>query len=387
LLAEEESAHRGLNRRGAIYAARDLFYKGDIARRIADAVQAEGGLLTYEDLAGYRGRIEAPSQLEFKSTRGEFEVFKTGFWGQGPVLLQALALLQGFDLHQMGHNSLDYLHTVTEALKLAFADRDTHYGDPDFSDIPAADLLSAHYAALRRSLIDPAIASMAERPGNPWQSEPLLAGGGNIASPVTLRSQGESPDTTCVNAVDKDGNLFSSAPSSAWFLGGAFIAGDTGVPLGNRMQAFVLDENHPDLVQPGKRPRTTLSPTVVLHNGKPYLALSSPGGDSQDQQALQVFLNMAVFGMRPQEANEAPRIDSHHYHASFRTHAFQPGLLDVEDRIDQNVIAGLADRGHVLNVIGAFMMNTGTVLVGMDPEHGTLFGAADVRRQRFVSGR
>ena len=198
----------------------------------------------------------------------------------------------------------------------------------------------------------------------------------------------ESPDTTCVNVVDARGNLFSASPSSGWFFGGVFIAGDTGIPLSNRMQAFVLNEDgHPNLVQGGKRPRTTLSPTVVLRNGRPFLALSSPGGDSQDQQALQVLLNIASFGMGPQEAIEAPRFNSLHYHQSFGGHPFVgAGVLEVEDRIPHDVIESLQRLGHKVRVVGPFMMDTGTTLVGIDAEHRTLFGAADVRRQRFVVG-
>ena len=180
--------------------------------------------------------------------------------------------------------------------------------------------------------------------------------------------------------------MFSASPSSAWFFGGVFIAGDTGVPLGNRMQAFVLDERHPNVVQGGKRPRTTLSPTIVLRDGKPFLALSSPGGDSQDQQALQVFLNIAVFNMRPQEAVEAPRFNSLHYRESFRDHRFYGGGLQLENRIAPGVVEALSRLGHRVGLTGPFMMDGGTALAGVEPLHGTLFGAADVRRQRFVVG-
>jgi gamma-glutamyltranspeptidase/glutathione hydrolase len=193
-------------------------------------------------------------------------------------------------------------------------------------------------------------------------------------------------DTTTINVADARGNLFSASPSSAWFAGGTFIAGDTGVPLGNRMQAFVLDEDHPNVVRPGKRPRTTLSPTIVLRDGKPFLALSSPGGDSQEQQALQVILNMAVFGMRAQEAVEAPRFNTFHYRESFREHRLAPGALQLENRIAPGVGEALGRLGHRVGVVGPFMMDTGTALVGVDADHGTLFGAADVRRQRFVVG-
>lgn len=387
--ADRESLSRG--RQASIYAARDRFYRGDIGQRIAAAVQRDRGLLTADDIARYRGRVEAPTRGTFKTRHGTFEVFKTGFWGQGPMLLQALAILQTFDLERMGHNSLQYVHTVTEALKLALADRDTFYGDPDFAKVPAAGLLSEAYAADRRKLIDPGTASHEARPGNPWKYQPTAgppppmpradwtaaAWDGGLSKPF---------DTTTVNVADAKGNLFSASPSSAWFFGGTYIAGDTGVPLGNRMQAFVLEPGHANVVAPGKRPRTTLSPTIVLRDGKPFLALSSPGGDSQDQQALQVFLNIAVFGMRLQQAIEAPRFNSSHHRESFRTHAFNPGVMVVESRIPADVVEGLRRMGHKVAVTGSFMMDTGTAIAGVDAEHGTLVGAADVRRQRFVVG-
>lgn len=408
-LAAEEQQHLPLGRKTAIYAGRDLFYKGEIGQRIARAVQEAGGLLTAEDLARYKGRVEAPTRFTLQTRHGAFEVLKTGFWGQGPVLLQALAILQGFDLERMGHNSTEYVHTVTEALKLALADRDTYYGDPEFAKVPATALLSVAYAAERRGLIDPLRANNSIRPGDPWKFEPHAGRGnhgpraqgrttapsrGRVNSPAALATgpPTPSPDTTNINVADGKGNLFSASPSSGWFFGGVFIAGDTGIPLGNRMQAFVLNEDgHPNLVQGRKRPRTTLTPTIVLRNGKPFLAFSSPGGDSQDQQALQVLLNIAVFDMRPQAAIEAPRFNSLHHHWSFGRHGFgdkqgRAGVLQMEDRIPPGVIEALRRLGHRVEVLGPFMMDTGTALAGVDPRHGTLFGAADVRRERFVVG-
>ena len=395
-LVEAERSSAGKGRKPAIYAARDRFYRGDVGERIAAAVRDAGGLMTAADLASYQGRVEPPARATFRTRHGAFEVCKTGFWGQGPVLLQALGLLQGFDLERMGHNSTEYIHTVTEALKLALADRDAFYGDPSMGRVPARGLLSDAYAAERRTLIDPVKAGNVSRPGEPWRFEPG-ASERRPAAPATARAgravarqggAGESPDTTTINTVDARGNLFSASPSSAWFTGGVFIAGDTGVPLGNRMQAFVIDDDaHPNVVQPGKRPRTTLSPTIVLRDAKPFLALSSPGGDSQDQQALQVLLNLVVFGMRPQDAIEAPRFNTLQYQASFGRHEMAGGgALQVEGRIAPGVVEALRRLGHRVEVLDAFMMDTGTALVGIDPRHGTLHGAADVRRQRFVTG-
>src|SRR6266850_2834145 len=359
LVAAEQSA-RGRGRAAAIEAAREEFYRGDVARRIAEAVQKANGLLTAADLAAYRGRTEAPTHATFRTPRGAFEVFKTGFWGQGPTLLQALQILGPLDLAGMGHNSAAYIHTVTEALKLALADRDAFYGDPDAVRVPARGLLSDPYATERRRLIDPAAANNEQRPGEPWRFEPHASTPPRpvrISAALADRRAGPSPDTTTIDVADRAGNLFSASPSSAWFFGGVFIAGDTGVPLGNRMQAFVLDEGHPNVVAGGKRPRTTLSPTVVLRDGKPFLALSSPGGDSQEQQALQVFLNIAVFNMRPQEAIEAPRFNSLHHEESFGDHGFQPAGLEVEDRIPAGVVEALRRLGHKVEVLGPFMMN------------------------------
>ena len=407
-LAQEEQRHRHLGRKAAIYAGRDLFYSGEIGQRIARAAQAEGGLLTAEDLARYRGRVETPTRLTFRTRHGSFEIFKTSFWGQGPMLLQALSILQGVDLERMGQNSTEYVHTVAETLKLALADRDAYYGDPAFAKIPAAGLLAPAYGDQRRTLIDPMRADNSIRPGSPWKFEPgapqgragsptsrarLARGPASVASKQAADGPPiPSPDTTNINVADGRGNLFSASPSSGWFVGGVFIAGDTGVPLGNRMQAFVSNEDgHPNLVQGGKRPRTTLTPTVVLRDGKPFLALSSPGGDTQDQQALQVFLNIAVFGMRPQQAIEAPRFNSLHHEWSFGRHGFgdkegRAGVLQVEDRLPSGVVEALRLLGHRVEVLGPFSMDTGTNLAGVDPAYGTLVGAADVRRERFVVG-
>jgi gamma-glutamyltranspeptidase/glutathione hydrolase len=193
-------------------------------------------------------------------------------------------------------------------------------------------------------------------------------------------------DTTCVAVVDKDGNLFSVTPSSGWLLGGAFVAGDTGVPLSNRMQVFDLDPLSPNVLAGGKRPRTTLTPTIVLRDGRPFLAMSTPGGDSQDQQILNVLLNITVFGMDVQEAIEAPRMNSLHPFSSFDNHESLPGVLEIEDRVPAPVRDELTARGHKLRVLGPYAMSTGVVAVGVDPTTGTLRGGADPRRERYIFG-
>jgi gamma-glutamyltranspeptidase/glutathione hydrolase len=381
--AERAAFEKTRHRKAAILAGRDAFYKGPIARRIAEADRAAGGVLTYEDLAGFRGRIEEPVKTTFHG----YDVFKAGPWDQGPVLLQTFNILAGIDFAAMGPGSADSIHAVHEAIKLAYDDRNAFYGDPDFVKVPLKGLLSSDYAAARRKLIGPQ-AFLEHRPGDPFAFDPDVK-----APPVryTPHSQGEAPraekgDTTCVDAVDRDGNLFSATPSSGWLLGGAFIAGDTGVPLSNRMQIFDLDPASPNALAGGKRPRTTLTPTILLKDGKPFLAISTPGGDSQDQQIANVLLNLIVFKMGLQEAIEAPRINSLHPFSSFDDHKSEPGVLEIESRVPAATLEELKRRGHKLKVLAPYGMPTGVVAVGVNPRTGTLRGGADVRRERYVFG-
>lgn len=386
-IAAAETAHfkKHKNRAAAIRAGRDLFYKGDVARRIVEANRAAGGVFTVEDMANYQGRIEKPATTTYRG----YQIYKAGPWNQGPALLQALNILEGFDLAEMGHLSTEYIHMVTEAIKLAYDDRDAFYGDPDFVKVPMQGLLSKDYAQQRRQLIDRKKAGLEHRPGDPFKYDAAVksAQGG----PYTPHAEGpkslvEVGDTTGVNVVDAQGNLFSCTPSSGWVLGGAFIAGDTGVPLSNRMQAFVMDPKSPNMLVGGKRPRTTLTPTVVLKEGKPFLAISTPGGDSQDQQILNVLLSLLDFKLDIQAAIEAPRFNSQHMFASFDNHADNPGSLDVEDRVAPGVVAALRAKGHKVTVRPAFGISTGITAVGLDPQYGTLRGGADVRRERYIFG-
>jgi gamma-glutamyltranspeptidase / glutathione hydrolase len=371
------------NRTAAIHAGRDAFYTGDIAHRIADADKAAGGVFTYDDLASFHGSIEKPVTTSFHG----YDVYKAGPWNQGPVLLQALNILEGIDLKSAGVNSTDYIHQVHEAIKLAYADRNAYYGDPAFAKVPIAGLLSKAYAAERRALIGPQ-ASLEQRAGDPFKFDPVVKA---PAAKYTPHSQGTrtgatAGDTTCVDVVDKDGNLFSATPSSGWLLAGAFIAGDTGVPLSNRMTVFDLDPLSPNVLVGGKRPRTTLTPTIVLKDGKPFLAISTPGGDSQDQQILNVLLEMIVFGKGVQDAIEAPRVNSLHPFGSFDSHPSEPGVLEIENRVPETVRTALTARGHKLKVLGPYAMSTGVVAVGVDPNTGTLRGGADPRRERYIFG-
>jgi gamma-glutamyltranspeptidase / glutathione hydrolase len=375
--AEAAAKANGATREQAIQAGRDAFYKGSIAQRITAAVRAAGGVMSDEDLSSYRGKVEEPASAPYRG----YTVYKAGFWNQGPVLLQTLRILEGFDLAKMGMGSADAIHTIVESIKLAYADRDRYYADPDFARVPAVALLSPEYAAIRRTLIDPRRASMEQRPGDPERGAAILS---NVPAPRAGEPEHEIGDTTSLQVVDDEGNLFSATPSSGWLLGGAFVAGDTGVPMSNRMQAFRLEPSSPNVLAGGKRPRTTLTPTVVLKDGKPFLAIGTPGGDSQDQQILQVLLNVIDFGLDVQAAIEAPRVNSLHPQSSFDDHRAQPGVLEVERTLAPAVIEELRARGHILRMRPPYGISTGVVAAGVDPVTGKLRGGADPRRERAL---
>ena len=399
MLADAEAAAlaAGASRAEAIGRARDAFYTGEFARRLSGAVRQYGGLITESDLAGYRSRVERAYSVTYRG----FTVHKAGPWNQSPVLLQTLNLLEGFDLGAMGHLSADSIHTMTEAMKLAYADRDRYYGDPDFVRVPMTGLLSKAYATERRALIDMARASVEQRPGDPARFEATqtaACGDGRTGEPARaaacapppdphirrVGATGESGDTTAIEIVDREGNLFSATPSSGWLLGGAFVAGDTGVPMSNRMQAFRLEPDSPNVLQGGKRPRTTLTPTIVTREGAPFLAIGTPGGDSQDQQILQVLVNVIDFGLPLQAAVDSARFNTLSIQSSFGDHRMEPGVLEIERSVPEAVRTALEARGHRLKLYPTAAYSTGVVAAGVDPATGKLRGAADVRRERSV---
>ena len=375
--AEKSAASKG--RHAALIAARNYFYKGPIADRIGSYMQKNGGLLTATDLARWQAKVGAPVKADYRG----FEIFKEGFWTAGPAMVETLNLLEGYDLKAMGHNSPEYVHTVVEALKLALADRDRYYGDPDFVKIPMTELLSKEYAALRRPLIEKEHASLAQQPGDPSNMKAVLASAAQKSSRVSSVPENErANDTTCVNVIDKDGNLFSATPSGAWLP--AVVAGDTGVLMGQRLQSALTDPNSPNVVAPGKRPRITLTPTLVLRDGQPFMVLSTPGGDNQDQALLQILLNIIEFGMNPQEAVEAPRFDTQHYVSSFDDHEFLPGSLNIESRVDDKTIEALRTRGHKVKVQSAWGTLSSPTVIIYDPKTGVSAGGADPRRGRYA---
>ncbi len=367
------------NRHAGLMAARDYFYRGPVARRIGEYMQTHGGLIDAGDFARFEAKVGQPVETNYRG----YQVYKAGFWTQGPALVETLNMLEGFDLKQMGHNSVGYIHTLAEALKLAMADRDRYYGDPNFVKIPMTELLSKDYAALRRPLIDQQRASLTQQPGDPTNMKAVLASAVQTVGRASVVSEVErANDTTCVNVIDKDGNLFSATPSGAWLP--AVVAGDTGVLMGQRLQSSLTDPNSPNVVAPGKRPRITLTPTLILKGGEPFMVLSTPGGDNQDQALLQVLLNIIEFGMNPQEAVEAPRFDTQHFVSSFDDHEFLPGSLNIESRINLKTVKELSDRGHKVKLQSEWGTLSAPTVIVYDSRNGVAAAGADPRRSRYA---
>jgi gamma-glutamyltranspeptidase/glutathione hydrolase len=366
--AETRAATGGANRNKAIDAVRDFFYRGEIARRIDAFSKTHNGLIRYEDMAAFRVEPEDAVSTTFKG----YTVYKPGFWSQGPSMIQALNILEGYDLQALKLNSANYIHTVVEALKLAYADRDTYYGDPKFNKIPTEILLSKEYAAERRKLITEQ-ASLEFRPGkigdHPMQ-HPFYADIQRYKIPDALMAK----DTTCVDAIDKDGVAFSATPSGAWMP--TYLAGDTGVPLTQRAQSFLLVPGHPNELAPGKRPRVTLSPTLVTAPDKTVIAMSTPGGDNQDQSLIQVLFHSIFFGMNAQFAVEAGRFQTEHLVSSFDNHAMSPGTLLLDERTAPAVVAELQRRKHIVDIRTRYASGAAPVMIRFWPS-GLIEAGAD----------
>lgn len=380
-LIEVEHKEKKRGRKEALTAARDFFYKGEIAETIAKfAAQSEvldnsgkknRGLLSYDDLAEYQAKVEEAISVDYRG----YTVYKCNTWCQGAVFLQQLTLLEGYNLVKLGHNSADYIHTVIEAAKLAFADRERFYGDPEFVKVPLDRLLSKDYAAQRRQLIDPNKASLELRPGDgqPIQVkfDPSREGTHTHVSDIHVG------DTTHLDAIDSEGNMISATPSGGWFPSSPVVEG-LGFPLGTRGQMFYLDYSHANSLVPHKRPRTTLTPSLALKDGEPFMVFGTPGGDCQDQWTLQFFLNYIDFGMNLQEAIDAPTFHTQHFPSSFYPHSAFPGRIVVEGRIPESARAVLVERGHDLRVGGDW--SHGKVLaIRFEPKTGVVAGAASPR--------
>ena len=367
--AEKQALATGASREAAIDAVRDYFYRGEIAKRIGDFSKANGGLLRYEDMAAFKIAPEEPVSTTFQGLK----VYKPGFWSQGPAMIEALNILSGFELLSMKYNSADYIHTLDEALKLAYADRDTFYGDPKFNTIPEATLLSMEYADARRSLITKS-ASLDFRPGKPDQKQGVHPSLSAITR-TKIDDMLMAHDTTCVDVIDKDGIMFSATPSGAWLP--SVVAGDTGIPLTQRAQSFLLVPGHPNELMGGKRPRITLSPTLVTRgDGTPYAVLSTPGGDNQEQSLIQVLLNSVIFRMDAERSIESPRFQTRHLVSSFDNHAMNAGDLLLDERTAPAVIDELARRGHVIETRSRWNSGAAPVMIKVTPS-GVIEAGAD----------
>jgi gamma-glutamyltranspeptidase/glutathione hydrolase len=395
--AERVARQQGKSREQAIRAAYDRFYQGDIAREFVRGAQEEGGLVTLDDLARWRVRIEEPVSTSYKG----IDVYKLQFWQQGPVMLQALNILEHADLRGMGYNSPRYIHAIYQAMNLAFADRDFYYGDPYFAPSePGRGLLSKDYAEARYGQINWTKNDPDAKPGDPYPFQggtnpfgELLASWTVVPAPeLAPRSGGQDrisarpawdsrfdtdpfyAGTTSIEAADAEGWVVSVTPSGGWIP--AVVAGRTGIGLSQRAQSFVTDPRDGpfNVIEPGKRPRVTLTPTLALKDGAPYLAFAVQGGDSQDQNLLQFFLNVVEFGMTVQQATEAPNINSYQMRSSFGDHEARPGLLLVATSTPDSVRAELAKMGYTLETEERTSGPINAIL--FDRKHGTMWGGS-----------
>jgi len=391
-------AERGAKRRGraaGIAAARDRFYKGDIAAEMVAFLRKHGAPFDQSDFAEYFARIEEPARTTYRG----YTVYKHGFGSQGPVLLQALNILENFDLRGMGYASADYLHTVTEALKLAYADRDSFYADPAFVQSPAEGLLSKAYAKERAALIDPKKASTSFIAGDPTKFDSKVKQWNfwkaNVADGATPRTQSgdevNTPevvkDTTHMAVIDKDGNIFDVTPSGGW-VPGAVILGDTGIGMSVRGEQFWLDKTHANQIRPRARPRYTLTPSLVFKGDVPMMGIGTPGGDNQDQTILQALLSIVDFWddwyPNLHGALERPRVQTMHFYGSFWPHTAGFNQLNVEASIPDAVYNELKARGHDVSRIRTFGMSGCATAVMIDPASGNRIAGADPRRDCYA---
>ena len=386
--AEKTALAAGKSRKEAIQAAYDRFYRGDVAQEFVRGVQEQGGLITLDDLAKWRPLVEEPLTTNYRG----IDVYKLDTWTQGPALLQSLNLLENFDVKAQGYNSANYIHTVYQAMNLAFADRDFYYGDPRFPpDEPRKGLLSKEYAKSRAATIRMDRNDVTAGPGDPY---PFQGGRNPYADLLEKRrraavsasapelsaeahdafKQGFQSGTTSVVSADAQGWLVAMTPSGGWIP--ATIAGRTGIGLSQRMQSFVLDHalNPYNLLEPGKRPRVTLTPSLAFKDGQPWLAFAVQGGDSQDQNLLQFFLNIVEFGMTPQEAAEAANFNSFQMRSSFDKHESQPGRIVLNESIPQWVRRELVQRGYKPEFEARTSGPINAIL--LDHAHGTMWGGS-----------
>ncbi len=383
--AEQDVLARGGSREEGLQAVRDVFYKGAVAEKIVAFHQQKGGLFTAADLAGYSGNFETP----LSGTYGPYTIYANQTWNQGAVVPMVLQILDGINLKAMGHNSPEYINTVTQAIELAMADREAYFADPRFVKVPAKGLLDPKYATERRRMITPGKAFGKMPPaGDPWKYE----GQPSSCNPVDLEAVVATnqevqfgKDTTYISIVDAQGNAVSLTPSD--FPQTPMVPG-TGLTLGNRMNQFRLDPKHPDAMQPGKRPRITPNAPMVLKDGKLFMSFGTPGGDTQTQTNVQVLLNIVVFGMDPQQAVDAPRFQSFNFPDSFAPHIYKPGTIGLELPLYQSVGKQLQAMGYKIEVGDTWDNKYGAAnAIIRDPDTGHLTGGADPREESWAEGR
>jgi gamma-glutamyltranspeptidase/glutathione hydrolase len=392
-MVEAERAAKSNGRAAGIAAARDRFYKGDIADDMVAFLQKHEAPFDKSDFAEFFAKVEQPAMTTYRG----YEVYKHSFGSQGPALLESLNILENFDLHAMGHNSADYLHVVTEAMKLAYADRDSYYGDQAFVQTPGEGLLSKEYAKERAKRIDMKHASRAFVAGDPMKYDskvkqfPYWVANLTEAVPSAVPPDPErvsgAKDTTHISIIDKDGNIFDSTPSGGW-IGGAVILGDTGIGMSVRGEQFWLDKMRAAQIRPRARPRYTLTPSIVLKNGQPFMALGTPGGDNQEQTILQAFLNIVEFWPdwypNLHEAFEWPRLQTLHFYGSFWPHDSGFNKLNLEQQIPESVFKELQARGHDVSYIKPFSIASCATAVMIDPNSGNRIAGADPRRDCYA---
>ena len=392
-MVEAERVHAGEGREAGIVAARDRFYKGDIAEEMVAFLRENGSGFVLSDFADFYARVEEPVKTDYRG----YTVYKQPFNSQGPMLLQALNILETFDLQSMGHNSADYTHLLIEAQKLAYADRDSYYADQDFVDVPAEGLLSKAYARQRAAEIDMARSSTSFVAGNPLPFDSSVDSWEYwIAGEQTARSELSAAfvdypeslkDTSHVAIIDKDGNVFDSTPSGGW-IGGAVILGTTGVGMSVRGEQFWLDKSKAAQLRPRSRPRYTLTPSIVMRDGEPLLAIGTPGGDNQEQTILQTLLNIIEFEEdwypNLHSAIEWPRVQTLHFYMSFWPHSSGFNRINIESNIGDDVIDEMRHRGHDVNVVPPFRISGCATAVMLDPHTGNRIAAGDPRRDCYA---
>ena len=376
-LVEAEKENQAKGRHEALKAARDRFYKGDIAREMADFSEANGGLFRYEDFVEYTAKVETPVSVDYRG----YQIYKNPSASQGPTELIALNLLEGYDLKALGHNSADFISTNVEVMKLAMADREKFLGDMDYIKIPYDGLLSKDYARERRKLVDPAKASLELRPGSP---EKFVADAAERPWHVVLDGDADfNGDTSYIGVVDKDRNMVSFEPSLHSLFGTGVVMGSTGIIFNCRGDYYSLVRGEANALEPGKRPRSTLQSTLVMKDGQPFMITGSPGGDDQVMITIQTLVNVIDFGMNVQQAIEAPRWSTHSFPSSVFPHTMVPGEMAVEERIPEATRKELIARGHKLQVAPPWSLASSAGIV-IDAKTGVLSAGADPRVEAYA---